>query len=234
MTGVILAAGKGNRLRPITSWIPKPLVPIGTKRLIDYTIDRLSGYVDRIVIVTGWLSDILKKYIVRKYRSDVTVIEVPFLSKGNSKTLLQAIRDIGYDDLIVTVADHLIDRFLYESLSRYRSEMPLLACAYRINAGEDEMKIAVNSGRIIVSKNLHQYDGVFLGVSFIPELWIDKLTDRLGEVDEDSNYETAFSGTEARCLWIDGIDIVEIDSWDDWKKAVKEISKKRKQKARII
>ncbi|MCU0285166.1 MAG: sugar phosphate nucleotidyltransferase [Acidobacteria bacterium] len=54
LSGVILAAGKGTRLYPITEKIPKPLVPIGHKSLIEYQLDILKGLgIKKCYIVIG-------------------------------------------------------------------------------------------------------------------------------------------------------------------------------------
>ena len=51
MKAMILAAGRGERLRPLTDRVPKPLLPIGGKPIIQYTIEALakSGFTDLII-----------------------------------------------------------------------------------------------------------------------------------------------------------------------------------------
>ena len=56
MTGFILGAGLGTRLRPLTDHLPKPLVPVGNRPLIEWTMDRmLTAGVDRFVVNTHHL-----------------------------------------------------------------------------------------------------------------------------------------------------------------------------------
>ena len=43
MKAIILAAGKGKRLRPITEWVPKPLLPIGGQPIIVTLLDNLRA-----------------------------------------------------------------------------------------------------------------------------------------------------------------------------------------------
>jgi len=59
--GLILAAGVGSRLRPVTNRIPKPLLPIANKPTIHYTIEAMrQAGVDEICVVTGHLADLLE------------------------------------------------------------------------------------------------------------------------------------------------------------------------------
>jgi MurNAc alpha-1-phosphate uridylyltransferase len=55
---MVLAAGRGERMRPLTDREPKPLLRVGGKRLIDYHLDRLAaaGFRD-VVVNTAWLGD---------------------------------------------------------------------------------------------------------------------------------------------------------------------------------
>jgi len=62
MQCVILAAGKGTRLRPLTNTIPKPLVEVGGKTLLNHIVESLPSSVDEIVLVTGYLEDKIKDY----------------------------------------------------------------------------------------------------------------------------------------------------------------------------
>ena len=55
---MVLAAGRGERMRPLTDDQPKPLLRVGGKRLIEYHLERLSAAGFReVVINTGWLGD---------------------------------------------------------------------------------------------------------------------------------------------------------------------------------
>ena len=58
MRAMILAAGRGKRMRPLTDVLPKPLLMAGSRRLIDWPIDALvrAGITD-VVINTAHLSD---------------------------------------------------------------------------------------------------------------------------------------------------------------------------------
>jgi N-acetyl-alpha-D-muramate 1-phosphate uridylyltransferase len=64
MKAMILAAGFGERLRPLTNETPKPLLKIGTKPLIQYHVERLaSAGVRELVINTSWLGDQIESFL---------------------------------------------------------------------------------------------------------------------------------------------------------------------------
>jgi MurNAc alpha-1-phosphate uridylyltransferase len=58
---MVLAAGRGERMRPLTDREPKPLLRVGGKRLIEYHLERLaSGGFRDVVINTAWLGDMIE------------------------------------------------------------------------------------------------------------------------------------------------------------------------------
>ena len=64
MKVMILAAGKGERMRPLTDFKPKPLLPVADKTIIEYTIDGLvaSGFKD-LVINHAYLGQQIEDYL---------------------------------------------------------------------------------------------------------------------------------------------------------------------------
>ncbi len=63
MKAVILAGGLGSRLRPFTETIPKPLLPIGEKAILEIQIEKLHKYgVDEVYLATNYKSDYIEKF----------------------------------------------------------------------------------------------------------------------------------------------------------------------------
>jgi MurNAc alpha-1-phosphate uridylyltransferase len=64
MKAMILAAGRGERLRPLTDETPKPLIKVAGRSLIEYHIDNLAkAGIKEIVINTAWLADRIHKQL---------------------------------------------------------------------------------------------------------------------------------------------------------------------------
>lgn len=109
MRALLLAAGYGNRLRPLTETVPKCLVPIRGRALLDYWCTLLfeSGTVDRVLINTFWLADRVRAHVqASKWRDRIDLVHENDLL-GTGGTVL-ANRDwLGNGSFIVAHSDNL-------------------------------------------------------------------------------------------------------------------------------
>ncbi len=110
MKAIIIAGGKGERLRPLTDRVPKPMIQVGGKPLLAYTIHLLkeAGITD-IIIALCYLPDIITEYF--KDGSDFGVnitytLEDPKTPLGTAGAILSARQYIS-ESFIVTYADTL-------------------------------------------------------------------------------------------------------------------------------
>lgn len=60
MKAVILAGGLGKRLRPITEVVPKPLVPVLGKPVVEYTLENLPSEITEVVFVIGYKGEMIR------------------------------------------------------------------------------------------------------------------------------------------------------------------------------
>ena len=101
MKGIILAAGKGERLQPLTDRKPKAMLPICNKPLIEYQIELLRAHgIADIAVVVGYLKEQIEFEDVKYYEDK--------LIRGTA-TALHAARDFIDDDFILIYGDLFFD-----------------------------------------------------------------------------------------------------------------------------
>ena len=100
MQCVILAGGKGTRLLPLTDNIPKPLVQVAGKPLLDHIVDALPTAVTELIIVTGHLGEKIKEYCGEEYF-------------GRKVTYVHQAEQKGTAHALWLCKEHINDRFLF-------------------------------------------------------------------------------------------------------------------------
>lgn len=89
MKAIILAAGEGTRLRPLTKNKPKPLIEINGKPILEYTLGQLPDSITKIVLVIGYKKEKIKTYFEkRNNKKKITFIEQNDF-KGTADALFQ-------------------------------------------------------------------------------------------------------------------------------------------------
>jgi MurNAc alpha-1-phosphate uridylyltransferase len=83
-TAMVLAAGLGTRLRPITDQLPKPLVEIGGRPLLDHAIDRLAAAgVERVVVNVHYKGEMIVRHLAARLRPRIEIsVEDELLETG--------------------------------------------------------------------------------------------------------------------------------------------------------
>jgi NDP-sugar pyrophosphorylase family protein len=100
---VILAAGKGERMRPLTNEIPKALVNVAGKTLLEWAIERYTrSNIDDVVIAVGWKGSMIEDFVT-KSKLDASILQVPNYEIGPLQTLLTAIETFDGDFLLSPV-----------------------------------------------------------------------------------------------------------------------------------
>jgi len=123
MNALILAAGLGERLRPVTDSIPKPLLPIVNQRLIDIGIQGLSQIgIHRIGINLFHKHDAIQNHL-KKYGDLVyTVVEEELMGTGGA---LLKFRGFLREDFVLYSGDVVSDARLKEVVDFHRKNKPV-------------------------------------------------------------------------------------------------------------
>jgi len=101
LKAVILAGGRGKRLRPITDYVPKPLIPLNNIPIIEWQIKYLKKQgVNEIIICTGYKAEMIKNYLEMKnnFRIKIkfSVEKTPLGTGGAIKQACLSIKDKSF------------------------------------------------------------------------------------------------------------------------------------------
>ncbi len=104
-TAMVLAAGLGLRLRPITERLPKPLVQVGGKALIDWTLDRLAAVgVERTVVNVHHLGHLVEQHLNKRKAPEIVISsEEELLETGGG--VAKALPYLGDTPFVVANSD---------------------------------------------------------------------------------------------------------------------------------
>ncbi|MBS1723364.1 MAG: NTP transferase domain-containing protein [Armatimonadetes bacterium] len=122
MKGVILAAGKGTRLYPVTRVIPKPLLPIANRMTLEYAFDQLKGCgISEVCIVVGENEAQIKEALGG---GGAFGLKLAYVRQTEPKGLAHAVgfaKDfVAGDDFVLYLGDAIYDQSLKPHVDRFR------------------------------------------------------------------------------------------------------------------
>jgi len=180
MVGVILAAGDGTRLAPLTDYRPKPLVPVLGRPLIEYTIRSFAQVgIRELVIVIGYRGEMIAQEIGYKRSYGLKVSYVPnSCYKGGNGTSIHAARPhLADEPFILAMADHMITAPLLGKLLETRDPVDTLCIDRSAQAPpqlKDATKVWINNLGLItrIGKDLKRWNAIDTGVFlFTPHIF---------------------------------------------------------------
>ena len=135
MNAIILCAGEGVRMRPVTNHIPKPLLPIVDRTLLDLHVQQLQQQgVSSIGINLYHKADMVQSYISKYYDDSIQVaVEPTLLGTGGA---LRNFPQFGQDEIVVTSCDAL-GEWNIPALADFHHSHKGYATLVLSNAGKD-------------------------------------------------------------------------------------------------
>jgi NDP-mannose synthase len=118
---VVLAGGKGTRLAPYTSVLPKPLMPIGDRSILELVVDQLTAAgVEKITLCVGYLSHLIEA--VLSHRSADTA-EVAYVHEDHPVGTAAPLRSVErLDSTFMAMNGDVLTTLDYGALFRYHRE----------------------------------------------------------------------------------------------------------------
>jgi len=232
MKAIVLAAGLGKRLAPVTGGLPKCLVPVAGRTILDRMIERLvQAGLDDIIVVTGHRCEDVERHLDRAdepaARRATRIFNPRFADWGNFHSLLVAEEACGGDGFVKLDADVIMDTGLLPALLAAPGPAAL-AVDVRPGLGDEEMKARVDERGVVVELSKRIEPARALGESvgidrvdaeLAPRMWSElRRLIELGETDE--YYERAYELLMQKGVPFSYADIsmcqwCEIDNADD-------------------
>lgn len=160
LDAVLMAGGKGLRLRPLTDKTPKPLLKVGNKPIIDYNIDRLLEYgVDHISVTVNYLKEQIEEHIAntRKNTSIQCVREPRFLGTIGSVKFVEQY----HNDTVLVMNSDLFTNVNYEDFfihfSENEADMSVAAVPYSVSVPYGIFELEGRNIKGIKEKPIYNY-----------------------------------------------------------------------------
>lgn len=230
MKTVILAAGAGSRLKPLTDHVPKCLLKVGVKSILEMTIENLLATNNsEIIIVTGYLENKIREFIRERFRHlQITYIyNELYASTNNIYSLWLAKDEVLGDDMMMLDSDIVFDERIISKLQNSGYKNCLALKRHEVHDEEIKVKTDAHGCVIEIGKevNVSLAEGESIGIEIfgieaLTELYF--ILDRKVVTEKEVNqfYEAAFQELSDNNLFI--VDTteyfcMEIDTEEDLK-----------------
>ncbi|WP_404987646.1 sugar phosphate nucleotidyltransferase [Clostridium culturomicium] len=218
MRAILLAAGMGTRLRPITLETPKPLIEINGESMIERQIKSLKEIgVEDIIVVTGYLKE---KFDFLKEKYGVKTVHNDMYDKYNNIYTMYLVKDYLKDTYVIEGDIYLNKNFLRKDI-----EKSSYFSAPKYGFQNEWMLNVDKNGRVTAIEEGSE-DGRYImcGVSYWNEKDGEYIVKKLEEKVEDGDFTTLFwdhivrdniQKVDVRLEKLDSDDVYEIDSLEE-------------------
>ena len=204
ITAVILCGGEGQRLRPITEEIPKPLIKIRNNPILYYIIQHLRKYnITKYVIATGYKSNKIEEYMAQEFNN----LDYKIINSGDTDILSrvkQCLECIDGDIILNygdTISDINIDEFI--TFHQMNSDSVIIS-SYPIVIPFGVMKIGKNNEVLSFKEKPVLEEVMNIGNYYIPSKFKDSL---LKHNDLLSLIDSLIKDNDLKCYQHQGIHI---------------------------
>ena len=212
MKTVILAAGAGSRLKPLTDHMPKCLLKVGVKSILEMTIENLLATNNsEIIIVTGYLENKIREFIRERfpYLQITYIYNKLYASTNNIYSLWLAKDEVLGNDMMMLDSDIVFDERIISKLQNSGYKNCLALKRHEVHDEEIKVKTDAHGCVIEIGKdvNVSQAAGESIGIEIfgkeaLAELYF--ILDRKVVTEKKVNqfYEAAFQELSDNNLFI--------------------------------
>jgi len=224
---VIMAGGKGTRLEPLTTIIPKPLIPVGPKTIVEHIMERfMNNGVNEFYFTLNYLGEMIKAYLnsIDSKNKLHYVFEQEYYGTAGSLKLIdgklpQTLIVSNCDILVNTDYSKVVDfhksngSFLTILSAFQRHSIPYGVIEFKEDGvvtqirEKPEKTVVINTGVYVLESKCLEY---------IPDMKKFHMTDLIGKLMDDGKKVSTYPVNED--------DYIDIGQWDEYRKAVKQFT----------
>lgn len=149
---ILLSAGQGSRLLPLTAERPKCLIDFSGKSLIEWQVEMLArGGVKRIDVVTGFMTDMLEEHLaqIRDPRVEIAIRFNPFYKVADNLGSCWIAREAMRGDFLILNGDTLISEQIVERVQQDTSWPVAVTVDVKDSYDSDDMKVQREGERLV-------------------------------------------------------------------------------------
>lgn len=150
MKAIILAAGRGSRLLPLTETRPKCLLPVAGKSVLQRQLDTLeAGGIEETVVVTGFMAALVEEELARRTgQMKLTPFFNPFFQIADNLASCWMVRDHMQSDFLLINGDTLFEAALLEDVLKSPAQPIQVTIDIKDSYDSDDMKVELDGTRL--------------------------------------------------------------------------------------
>ncbi|MFC6725290.1 sugar phosphate nucleotidyltransferase, partial [Halobium palmae] len=149
-TAVVLAAGEGKRLRPLTEHRPKPMLPAGTRPILELVLDALvEAGVSELHLVVGYGRDRIQSHVGPTYRDLSVTYHRQAKQLGSGHALLQAAENVDEECLVVNGDQVVSTRIVRDVMEAHTDEDVATLAVVESDAAPNYGAVRLDGDRVV-------------------------------------------------------------------------------------
>ena len=228
LDAIIMAGGKGTRLRPLTNDVPKPLLKVGDKTIMEHNVDRLAKFgIDDFWFTVNYLGNKIENFFGSGKKNNLFINYVWEDTPLGTIGAVSKINDLKHEDILVINSDILTNidyEQFYLDFKNSNADLAIATIPYKVNVPyavfEKDDNGSIKGFKEKPTYTYYSNGGIYLikksVLSLIPKNSFYNATDLIENLLSKNKKVISFS---LNCYWLD------IGKHDDYKKAQIDIKK---------